>query len=402
MKNNLFLAKRAWIVLLVLCWQAAAPAQTPDFPVLDTLPALDSLPEADTRAFARQLARQAFLIRDIYSLQADRAVLDREVAADQLAAAEADTLATKEERQTLGKALKSYKNAEKEALKQLKKADKALELVTTTAELDSAALRKNLPKAYKAVAALIPPPAEPEETPIAGVIGVVGVSEPVDLVEAAQPADTAAVEMPAEEEAAPKKEKGKDRKKDKEPARPVFKKYNPAEDPMLNPPTRPCVLTLDTRDAFSGERRRETAKEELFRFTNPALKAYFPDREHIVCQASMSMNGGTHLLSLHFTINDPNAKRAFGNLPRNGIAILKLLNGDTYTLYNLRLDEGTPGQDQKTFSFTGQYVVEPGVFKKMQKSLLDKIRIAWATGYEDYDVQNVDFLTRQLSCLLGN
>jgi hypothetical protein len=143
-------------------------------------------------------------------------------------------------------------------------------------------------------------------------------------------------------------------------------------------------------------------KEELFRFTNPSLKPYFPDFEHIVCDAAVSVNNNNFLLNLSFTIRDVNARRAFGSLPRNGVALLKFIDGETLTVYNLRADEGVAGAENKVFTFRGQYVLEAGMLKKIQKTLLDKVRIAWGTGYEDYDVQNVDILVRQLGCLLKN
>ncbi|MBK9335203.1 MAG: hypothetical protein IPM98_00930 [Lewinellaceae bacterium] len=307
-----------------------------------------------------------------------------------MAASIADTLATPEEREILKKALDIAEKAEKAALREVNKADKVLVSVQKTADLEGDVLRKNLPKAHKQVAALIPKPEVAEdEKPIADILGAVAVSAPSDT----DPLPEAPVPTEEETVASPKKDK-------KPAARPPFKQYDPAADVLLNPPARNCTLTVDTRDEFSGERRREVQKEELFRFTSPSLKAYLQDREHIVCNASVSTTGGAQLLQLQFQINDANAKRAFGNLPKNGVAILKFLDGETLTLYNLRADEGRAGDDKVSYTFAGQYPIDPGMLKKIQKTLLDKVRIAWATGYEDYDVQNVDLLARQIGCLL--
>ncbi len=219
-------------------------------------------------------------------------------------------------------------------------------------------------------------------------------------------ADTTALETAAAEEPAgePANDQPGERKSKKEkktaPGGPVFKTYNPAKDVMLNPPARPCRLITDTRDEFSGERRREVEKEELFRFTNPALKSYFTESDHVRCEAAISSSNNSFLLNLTFTIQDVNARRAFGSLPRNGVAILKFLDGETVTLYNLRADEGQTDGKSPVFTFRGQYAIDPGMLKKMQKTLVDKIRIAWSTGYEDYDIQNVDMLMRQFACIL--
>lgn len=371
---------------LGLFWHNIALAQHPDFPELDSLPVLDSVPAYEMAALARRLVDQTDQIREVFVRKAQRATLEREVVADQLAASEADTLAPPEEREILKKALKTTKEVEKIALADVVKAEKVLASVQKLPEQESDALRKSLPKAYKQVAALIPKP-EPVETPIAEVIGVPAVSDPANPPVAGAQDSLAVV---AEQPPAPPK-----------PApRPQFKKYDPAGDVMLNPPARACALVVDTRDEFSGERRREAQKEELFRFTNPSLKAYLQDRDHIVCQASVAVKGSTYLLNLQFQINDANAKRAFGSLPKNGVAILKLLDGETLTLYNLRADEGVAAGDKISYTYTGQYAIDPGMLKKLQKSLLDKVRIAWSTGYEDYEAYNVDLLSRQLACLL--
>ncbi len=401
MNNLLFYKKMRWIAVFALLWQTTLRAQESGFPPLDTLPALDSLPGFVLQDYARHLAGQAAGIRDVYARLAEESIQEREQAAAQLDTVKSDTTVSKDDRKSLEKTLKSAKNAEKSAQSQLQKANKAAAFAEKIMEMDSAALRKNLPKAYNNLAALLP---KPEEKPIADVIGQAAVATPADTVAliAPPPADTAAIaETPPAEPEPPEEPKAKKEKKEKKqpPVSPVFKSYDPARDVMLNPPPRPCRLTVDSRDEFSGELRRENAAEELFRYTNPSLKPYFADREHVLCQAALTANSGAYVMHLVFTVNDVNAQRSFGGLARNGVAILKFLDGETLTLYNLRADEGQPENNKQAYSFHGQYSVEPGMLKKMQKTLLDKVRIGWSTGYEDYEIQNVDAFIRQSACL---
>lgn len=400
--------KPIFTIFLALGPAAGLLAQTPEFPPLDTLPVLDSLPDELAADACIQLAVQASAIRDVFDRMAGEAVTAQEDQEQATALLKADTLTSAEDRKAAEKKLKQLKSATKTAQNALKKAQKAAEAAEKLAGMSPAEQRKNLPKAYKTVAALLPKPPESEEAPISEVIGPVIVAVPTGE-EPSPPAtsvDTTATELPPAEEqpAEPAEDQAEGRKTKKEkksvPAGPVFKVYHPAGDVLLNPPPRPCRLTVDTRDEFSGERRREIEKEELFRFTNPSLKSYFQDRDHIRCEAALSNNNNTFLLNLTFTIQDVNARRAFGSLPRNGVAILKYIDGETITLYNLRADEGQTDGKTPVFTFRGQYTVEPGMLKKMQKALIDKIRVAWATGYEDYDIQNVDLLQRQLGCLL--
>lgn len=395
LNNAFYILKINLIAALLLLAAPILSAQQADFPTLDSLPAqLDSLPEYQVKDFAQKLANQAAEIQYLLHQKAEQASLDRENISEQLATVKADTLATKEERQLLEKALKATKRTEKSALQASKKVEKIAAFTLEVANMDSAELRKNLPKAYKKVAALIPPPPV-DDTPIAEVIGSVSIADPA--TEPGPETDLTTAEIPAPEAEQPDPPQKEQAKK---PSRPSVKTYDPKADVMLHPPPMPCLLTVDTRDAFSGEQHRELQKEELFRYTNPSLKSYYQDREHVICQAAASTKGGVYLLQLQFTINDVNAQRAFGSLPRNGVAIIKLLDGETFTLYNLRADEGKLSEDKRSYQYNGQYVIEGGMLKKMQKTLLDKVRIAWSTGYEDYDIQNVDLLERQLPCLL--
>lgn len=387
MLSNLTVAPRllpiAFLAAALLTGQAAH-GQHPDFPVLDVLPRLDTLPDEEVADLARRLASQTADIREVFYRKAQRATLEREVLSEQLAATLADSSASGEDIRLLARAVQDAQKTEKIALQDLQKADRVLMSVQKAAEQPPRTLRKSLPKLYKQVETLIPPP---PERPIAEILESVGTrTDTTPAAPAEMPANTSEATPTATPPPAPR--------------RPVFKKYDPAADVMLNPPARGCVLITDARDEFSGERRRELQREELFRYTNPSLRPYLQGREHIICQASVSQNGKLYLLHLAFTISDANAKRAFGSLPKNGVAILKFLDGETLALTNLRADEGRISDDKITHTFTGQYVLDAAALKKMQKSLLDKIRIAWATGYEDYEIHQVDLIARQLGCLL--
>lgn len=397
--------KKYGLLILAFVAHAALSAQTPEFPPIDTLPALDTLPEETLLELAVRLATQSGAVSDVFQFESTRATAAREELEQKMDEAKADSTLSADDRKALQQELKAAKTAEKAAKKQADKARKAYEFAERVTGMSAREQRQNLPIARKKMTGLLPPPEPPAEAPLAEVIGVVGVADPTDLAAPPPgiPIDTLAVDTLAADTLAEKPKASKNKREKKAaPSGPTFKSYNPAEDVMLNPPGRPCQIVADTRDEFSGERRREMGREELFRYTNPSLKPYFTDYEHIVCEAALSSTNNNYILNLTFTIRDVNARRAFGSLPRNGVAILKLLDGETFTIYNLRADEGLADKDNKVFTFRGQYQIEPGMLKKLQKTLLDKVRIAWATGYEDYDVQNVDLLARQLPCLMKN
>ncbi len=314
-----------------------------------------------------------------------------------------DSTISKDSIKTLQQSLKTAKAHEKEALREQKKAEQAaMRAKTLAATSDTAVLRLQVPKVFKEIQKVAAFSREaPVEPPLDTLIGPVTINEKA-LLPAEQEAPAA--ELPAEtipdSTLTDAEKKGKSKRK-QTPAEPEKKirAYDPAADVLLNPPTPPCRLATERRDAFSGELYRETAPEELFRFTNEVMKKVLEGKTHIRCDAAISGAGPRITLRLLFTIHDPNPRRTFGGLAQGGMAVLKFIDGTTHTLYNVRADTGTQDPESDTYAFLGVYDIDPATQKKIAAQELDKLRIAWMTGYEDYEIYRVEVLMRQLSCL---
>ena len=364
---------------MLLCCRLTNPLAA-QVPVPAALPPLDSLPEAQVADLARAYVGVATTQRSLADLQWHNVQSIRATEESDLATLKADTTTAKDLINAQEKSLRSAKNAEKGAQKNAKQAEKNLSLAESTQAMDSLARRKSLPKVQRQLTEmyrlLVPPPPVPEPP-------VVTVSPPLPDTTVTPPV---AVEVP---------------KKAQKPAPPVrkYQAYNPQTDVMLHPPAPPCALAVNRRDEFSGEMQREAARSELFRYTNPVLKTYLQGKINILGEAALSMIGPNTTLWLTFTIRDPNVRKAFGNLPKNGVATLRTLDGVLFTLNNQQLSEGTPDETGQVFTFRGQYPLDRTMVKKLRTTGLDKVRIAWSTGYEDYEVQNVDLLMQQAQCL---
>ena len=385
MNYRFFRLSRCLAVALFFFFGIALCAQDPASALPDSLPNPDSLTNPEVLALATQLSNQARNYETEFSRKTLTAAVVREAAEQNLKMAKQDTLTHKTTLDSLSGLLKTAKSVEKAAQKNQKQASQTVVFTDKVANMDSTNLRKNLRKAWKQVKeldALLHP--SPEKT-IAAVIGTEGVSE--------SPVDSAALAASASD---------KRKSKEKKPEKPgqKYKSYDPAADVMRTPPQRPCLLAVSTRDEFSGETYRETRREELFRFTNQVMKKALPsDQPHIVCEAALSNSGANSHLLLTFTIRDANARKAFGSLTKNSIASLKFLDGDMFTLFSARNDDGVRDEAGQIFTYQAQYPLDATLLKKLRKTELDKLRIAWSTGYEDYEVQGVDVLMREARCL---
>ncbi len=381
---------RCLTALFFSCGSFLAMAQQPAVAFPGFAPDPDSLSEEALQTWAQRLSGQAKALGFELDNKAGAASAAVEAAVEALKSAQRDSLTSKSSLDSLSDLVKRAKKIEKDALKQQKQGTKTVEFAEKVEGMDAAGRRRNLARCYKQVKEiyflLYPPPVE---KPVADIIGAVGVVAPDTL----SPTPTQTAPETAGEAAA-------DKKKNKEKTGPKFKPYDPAEDVMLHPPQRPCALAANTRDEFSGETYKETRREEIFRFTNDLMKKYLaPDQPHIVCEAALSTGSSVISLHLTFSIRDNNARKTFGSLSRNSVVILKFIDGTTLTASNLRNDDGALDPTGQVFTYRGQYALDPSVLKKLRKTELDKIRVSWSTGYEDYEVQNVDLLMRQAKCL---
>lgn len=367
-----------------LSWLQTAQMMAP-------MPFPDSLTPAVTTQFTEALQVRAKMLLDTALLRNAQSAIARAEADVAYSNAKSDSTIAKADKDALATRLKATKAIENNTKKHQKLAEKSLQLADALISMDSLQQTKNIKRSWQAVektfTAMYPPP--PEVKVLAQVDTAQAMQKPVAASDA--PVDSSATTKTPE----PEKKKVKLAEK----SGPVFKTYQPQEDVILYPPVVPCVLASQTKDEFSGEVRKETQKFEILRFTNPVLRNYLQGKTHILCEVSMSSAGASLFLNLVYTIQDPAAKKAFGGIAKNSIAILKFVDGNTLSLYAQRGDEGVMDPTGQIATFRTQYELDKSFLKKLRSTELDKIRMAWTTGYEDYEVQQIDLLMRLAKCL---
>jgi hypothetical protein len=350
------------------------------------LPFPDSLPPVIMAEYTQALQVRAKMLLDTALLRNAQAATARAEAEIAYNNAKNDSTVLKTDKDALTTRFKATKTIENNTKKQQKTAEKSLQLAEALLSMDSLQQTKNVKRCWQSIEKTLvvlypPPPVEKKEAP-----------KEVVAENAPTAPDSTSLTVKTTE---PEKKKTKMVEK----SGPVFKSYQIQEDVMLNPPSPPCVLASQTKDEFSGEVRKETQRAEILRYTNPMLRNYLQGKTHISCEASLSTAGPSIFLNLVYTIQDPAARKAFGGVAKNSIAILKFVDGSTLSIYNLRSDEGTMDASGQVATFRAQYDLDKSYLKKLRTTELDKIRMAWTTGYEDYEVQQIDLLMRLSKCL---
>ncbi len=192
-----------------------------------------------------------------------------------------------------------------------------------------------------------------------------------------------------------KEEKPKSKKKKRK-----IKKYDISEDVYFTPPTPECQISFDGIDEFSKKHRRDVAEQIFFTYTNDQMRKFLQGREYITCYGHLTkISGGLRFLTLKFHIASNLAPRSFGNLPKGSILSIQLLDGDIINIRNTKDDPGYFDQHEDAYIYRGIYPLGGKTIRTLKDGEVDKIRVVWGTGYEDYDIYEMDFFKNQLRCL---
>ena len=160
-----------------------------------------------------------------------------------------------------------------------------------------------------------------------------------------------------------------------------------------------CLAVVNEADAKGKTEMLVIARRTLFKHTDPDLRPYFRNKDLVTCSGQLSQIGDAVYLNLEFSIASPNAKKNFGVLPESSLMRLTLVDGTEIDLVNLQGDGGRIDPYSGHTLFVGRYLLENANQKRLSKVELDKMRVVWTSGYEDYDIFAVDFLVDQFECL---
>jgi len=179
--------------------------------------------------------------------------------------------------------------------------------------------------------------------------------------------------------------------------------YDRSKDVLYNPPVKECTFRFKGMDEFLGKEKTELEPQQFFFHTDPELRQYMKGEEYINCTAGLATStGGLTTLNIEVTIRSQNAQREFGGLQKGNPLTIKLVNGEIVKLLSVNSDSGNYDQTTGLTTFRNQFLVQKGEEKSFLESEIDKVRLVWTNGYEDYDVYEVDFLMNQLNCLYSN
>ena len=79
--------------------------------------------------------------------------------------------------------------------------------------------------------------------------------------------------------------------------------------------------------------------------------------------------------------------------------LIKLLDDETVNLICDKTDGGTVDLDAGTTTYNTYFTIHNKAEKQLRKSEVVQVRVLWSTGYEDYEINELDFFMDQFYCI---
>ena len=160
-----------------------------------------------------------------------------------------------------------------------------------------------------------------------------------------------------------------------------------------------CEIASTKIDDFSRQKRIELTSNLLFTHTDPKLKPHLKTADFLTCQTFLSATNNNKYLNLEMTFQSAAARKEYGAVMQGALLVIRLVNGETINLNSSNFDNGLVDPNANTTVYRIQYILPKAVVKKLLKTEIDKVRMIWSTGYEDYDVYHMRTIMEQLQCL---
>lgn len=182
-----------------------------------------------------------------------------------------------------------------------------------------------------------------------------------------------------------------------------------ADNPLLSPtdavenvrfaPSPGCKVAYEGVDADTRQFRRDVQKQLLFSHTDERLRMVLKDQEYLRCEGFATSIGGYRFITLQFTFAYPNAREAYGFIEKGSILTVKMLDGSFVNLRSGKMDKGSFDTLTNVLTYNVHYPIDRSQISLLRNSEVDSILVFWSSGYEEYEVFEIDFFINQLACL---
>jgi hypothetical protein len=162
-----------------------------------------------------------------------------------------------------------------------------------------------------------------------------------------------------------------------------------------------CKYSKNEVDEFTGTSKLVLESEMFISYTDSSLLKYYKKSLHqyVECQIYCAKINDLKVVYTVWRIDTESAYRYYGAIYEDAKLMFKFTDGTTLTLNYLSSDVGDTNYDSKYTYYSSYCFMDDGQFSDLAFKQVEKVRMYWSEGYEDYPVMNPSLLNSQINCL---
>ena len=162
-----------------------------------------------------------------------------------------------------------------------------------------------------------------------------------------------------------------------------------------------CSYRTNEVDEFTGSSKVVMNEELFISHTDSSLVKYYKRKKHQYFEVECYAAKIDKLYALYFyvTIQTKKAYDYYGSLSSDSKIILKFDDESTLTLKVSKSDYGDTDYDKNQTIYSTYCIVDKDDVELLKNNAVQKVRMYWSKGYEDYECDDGELLMRQFTCL---
>lgn len=182
------------------------------------------------------------------------------------------------------------------------------------------------------------------------------------------------------------------------PAAPAFSGFGDAAKLIPSREPAPCSNNLSPTRANAPQ--PVSYPTLFFTHTDENLRPFLDGKEYLHANAWTSRDeNGDRYLHVRYTFANPNVITSYGYLAKNSSLSLHLLNGRHLSLQAAQAAVGIIDHGRREVNYDVNYLLPRGAAAELRNQALDYVRVFWSSGFEQYEIYQVEVLRRLMECL---
>lgn len=172
----------------------------------------------------------------------------------------------------------------------------------------------------------------------------------------------------------------------------------PGEEPVIlkTKVNGKCLIVKD--ETNDKQRYLESAETLFFTFTPANIKTYFKDKDLITATVFFTRMGKNLFLNLKLRMISNDASKNYGFIPVESMLRIDFISGRNVILNAYEESYSIVEKYSGNVIYQVKYPVNGEEADLMQKVPVDALGIMWSSGFERYDIYEVDALINHLGC----